>query len=400
MAARSRDRFWKLTLLTSATLVALSTRASLRQPDDDDRREFAAGAALPTGQYVTPTMMDDAVQQYLNPHLAAYPNFVAGEAVRSQLSPDGTTLAILTAGQNSLYKPDGTIDVANSTQFIFLYNVDGANKANPVLTQVIQQVNSHVGLVFSPDGSKLYAAGGVDDVVYVYARSGASWVPAGQIALGHLGKGVGIGVKPNASGMDVSADGRTLVVANNYNDSISVIDTTARTVRYEHDLRPFFVRNEGSSGAPGGTFPFGVVMKGNDTAYVSSDRDREIVVVDVGSPTEGHLIKRIRLDGNALGMTLNESQTMLYVAQDNADQVAVIDTATNKVTEKIDARAPEHILHHDRHTGAATFTVTLSPDGQMLYAVNSGSNSIAVVPLSGHDHKVDPSFQRPTSRTT
>ena len=48
----------------------------------------------------------------LNPGLPAYPNFVAGEAVRSQLSPDGTTLAILTAGQNSLYKPDGTVDVA------------------------------------------------------------------------------------------------------------------------------------------------------------------------------------------------------------------------------------------------------------------------------------------------
>ena len=92
MAARSRERFWKLTLLTSVTLVALSTRAYLRQPDDVDCREFAGGVALPTGQYVTPTMMDDAVQQYLNPHLAAYPNFVAGEAVRSQLSPDGTTL--------------------------------------------------------------------------------------------------------------------------------------------------------------------------------------------------------------------------------------------------------------------------------------------------------------------
>jgi hypothetical protein len=44
---------------------------------------------------------------------------IAGEAVRSRLSPDGSTLAILTAGQNSLYKSDGTVDVANSTQYIF-----------------------------------------------------------------------------------------------------------------------------------------------------------------------------------------------------------------------------------------------------------------------------------------
>ena len=38
------------------------------------------------------------------PGLPAYPDFVAGEAVRSQLSPDGKTLAVLCAGQNSLYQ--------------------------------------------------------------------------------------------------------------------------------------------------------------------------------------------------------------------------------------------------------------------------------------------------------
>src|SRR5947209_14392008 len=57
----------------------------------------------------------------------------------------------------------------------------------------------------------------------------------------------------------ISADGHTLVVANNYNDSISVIDTATRLVRYEHDLRPFFANNEGRNGGVGGTFPFAVV---------------------------------------------------------------------------------------------------------------------------------------------
>src|SRR5262249_51711076 len=150
-----------------------------------------------------------------------------------------------------------------------------------------------------------------------------------------------------------------------------------------HDLRPFFAGNEGRNGAAGGTFPFAVVVKGNDTAYVSSDRDREVVVVDVASATQGHLIKRIKLDGNALGMTLDASQARLYVAQDNADQVAVIDTASNKVVVKIDARAPNGMLPGRKYTGAATSAVTLSADGGTLYAVNSGSNSIAVIPVSG-----------------
>jgi YVTN family beta-propeller protein len=413
MMKRSLQRLLKLSVVTSAALLALAVRADLHERDnddrrwdhhdnddrrggrhdDDDRRGHAGLLRLATGQFITPTFLDGAVQQYLNPGLTDYPNFVAGEAVRSQLSPDGTTLAIITAGQNSLYKPDGTVDTANSTQFIFLYNVTGHGKAAPVLTQVIKQANAHVGLVFSPDGQTLYAAGGNDDAVYVYARSGSGFTAATPIALGHFApgaigsarnKGVGLSVQPNASGIGISADGNTLVVANNYNDSISVIDTTTRSIRYEHDLRPFFANNEGTSGAAGGTFPFAVVVKDNGTAYVSSDRDREVVVVDVSAAAAGRLIKRIKLDGNALGMTLDESQSRLYVAQDNADQVAVIDTSTNKVIARIDARAPADMLPGRKYTGAATFAVTLSPDGGTLYAVNSGANSVAVIPLKGH----------------
>ena len=348
-----------------------------------------------TGQYVTPTSLPGAEQQFLNPHLAAYPNFIAGEAVRSQLSPDGNTLAVLCAGQNSLVKPDGTTDTAASTQFIFLYDVSGNHKQAPKLTQVIQQPNAHVGLVFSPDGSTLYAAGGRDDAVYAYDKSGASWALTAKIPLGHTG-GVGIGVSPNASGIALSADGRTLVVVNNYNDSISVVDTETRTVRYDHDLRPYFANNENKSGGVGGTFPFAVVVNGNSIAYVSSDRDREVVVVDISSPTSGRLIKRIKLDGNALGMTLDASGSKLFVAEDNADQVAVIDTLSNVVVAKIDARAPAEILAgsrgqggsdgaHSPYTGVATFAVTLSRDGGTLYAVNAGANSVAVIPLRGED---------------
>jgi YVTN family beta-propeller protein len=338
---------------------------------------------LPTGQYVTPQAPTGAVQQPLNPGLPAYPNFVAGEAVRSQLSPDGTTLAVICAGQNTLYSSVGVLDTANSTQYIFLYNVAGANKTSPVLQQVIKQANAHVGLVWSPDGNTLYAAGGNDDAVYVYARTGSQFAQAAAIPLGHNKIGVGLSVQPNAGGLAISADGRTLVAVNNYNDSISVIDTASRTIRYEHDLRPYFAGNEGTAGAAGGTFPFAVVVKGNGTAYVSSDRDREVVVVDISRPTAGRLVSRIKLDGNALGMTLDAAQARLYVAQDNADEVAVIDTAANRVVAQIDARAPDGTLPGPRTTGAATYGVTLSPDGGTLYAINAGANSIAVIPLQG-----------------
>jgi hypothetical protein len=64
---------------------------------------------------------------------------------------------------------------------------------------------------------------------------------------------------------------RTLVVASNYNDSISVIDTVSAKLRYEYHLRPWL-----TSGAPadtrGGTFPYPVALNGS-AAYVVCDRD-------------------------------------------------------------------------------------------------------------------------------
>ncbi|MDE2371742.1 MAG: beta-propeller fold lactonase family protein, partial [Burkholderiales bacterium] len=343
---------------------------------------------LPTGQYATPLAVPRAHQQPLNPGLAAYPDFVAGEAVRAQLSPDGTTLAVLCAGQNSLFDRDGKVDAAHSTQYIFLYDVAGANRSHPLLRQVLKQTNAYVGLAFAPDGQRLYAAGGSDDAVHVYALSGGSssggtWAAAGRIALGHGGKGVGVDVEPNAGGLAISDDGATLVVANNYNDSISVVDTASARVRYEHDLRPYFAANEGTPGVAGGEYPFAVAMAGNGRVYVSSARDREVVVVDVSAKDAGKLVARIPLAGNALGLTLNRERSRLYVAQDNVDEVAVIDTADNRVVERIDARAPAGMLPA-RYAGASTYGVTLSPDGETLYAVNAGANSIAVIPLAGN----------------
>src|SRR5262245_4255376 len=135
MTKRSLRHRLGLAILVSAALVGLSTGAYLKGPDKDkdkdkgkqneqgqDEQGNGKGhklqnvnkARIAPGQYISPTAIEDAVQQYLNPGLPAYPNFIAGMAVRSQLSPDGTTLAVLTAGHNSLDLPNGSTDAANS----------------------------------------------------------------------------------------------------------------------------------------------------------------------------------------------------------------------------------------------------------------------------------------------
>ncbi len=391
-------RFQRRWLWLGLTLLVLTALPMLA--DSRDEHDHAQKSATAPGLFITPLALDDAVQQVLNPGLANYPSFVAGEAVKAVVSPDGKTLAILTAGMNSLYFPNvgepstnpqiGKVDTSASTQFLFLYDISGPKKTNPVLKQVIQQLNAHVGLVWAPNSQTLYAAGGCDDVIYVYSNNGGTFALSSKIALGHAPggcvsnvanqTGIGLGVEPNVAGLAISADGGTLVAANNYNDSISVIDTATGKVQYEYDLRPF-----ATSGAPagtkGGTFPFSVVLHGS-VAYVGADRDREVIAVNIGA-TSGSLIARIQLDGNPNGMTLSADGSNLFVAQDNQDQVAVISTATNKVTHKIDTRGPASLNFPDNTTGAAPTAVSINRATQTLYAVNAGSNSIAVIPLRG-----------------
>jgi YVTN family beta-propeller protein len=403
-SGKKRSRRWQLLVaLPLLVVTALSTTAqagTIRDDQSNDRQDEKDDKKSPTppGLFITPTALPNAVQQELNPGLANYPSFVAGQAVKAVVSPDGKTLAILTAGMNSLYYPNsgdptlvGRVDKTASTQFLFLYNVEGANKTKPALKQVIQQLNAHVGLAWAPDSQTLYAAGGCDDAIYVYTNSGGNFGLSKKISLGHAPDGcvsnaanrtgIGLGVEPNVSGLALSSDGKTLVAANNYNDSISVIDTATGNLRYEYDLRPF-----AASGAPagtkGGTFPFSVVLDGT-TAYIGADRDREVIAVSIASPSEGLLVARIPLDGNPNGMTLSDDGATLYVAQDNQDQVAVIDTATNKITQKIDTRGPARLDFPPNTTGAAPIAVAINRAKKTLYAVNAGSNSIAAIPLSG-----------------
>ena len=146
-----------------------------------------------------------------------------------------------------------------------------------------------------------------------------------------------VAVKPMAAGVAISQDGQTLVVANYYNDSITVF--TGGLGKWskgtELDLRPG-KSDPAKVGVPGGEYPFWVAVKGNGssaTAYVSSIRDREIVVVNLGGTPA--VTARIPVKGQPNKMTLNAAQTLLYVVEDQSDTIDVIDTAKNAILETI-----------------------------------------------------------------
>jgi DNA-binding beta-propeller fold protein YncE len=335
-----------------------------------------------SGQQITPTAPTGAAFVPLNPGLADNPQYLAGQAVTSVVSPNGKTLLILTSGYNMLNDASGHAIPADSTQFVFVYDI---SQHKPVQKQVIHVPNTYSGIVFDPSGDRFYVTGGIDDNVHYYGLgSDGQWTeqPGSPITLGHNGTGVGNDVKPQAAGIAITGDGDKLVVANYYNDSISVLtkSQTGWSVSGQLDLRPG-KEDLSKSGVPGGEYPLWVVIKGNDAAYISSIRDREIVVVNFAEAPK--VTKRIHMPGQPNRMVLNRDLSTLYVAQDNTDSVGVINTQSNDLVDNIAVTAPAGLLPRAKLKlkGNDTNSVTLSHDEKTLYVTNGWMNDVAVIQL-------------------
>jgi YVTN family beta-propeller protein len=87
-------------------------------------------------------------------------------------------------------------------------------------------------------------------------------------------------------------------------------------------------------------------------------------------------------------MTLNSAQSLLYVADDQADTVDVIDTSTNQILETIPVVTSLSVVPSrlSAFKGANPNSVALSPDETQLYVTDGNLNCISVVALSGSNH--------------
>jgi YVTN family beta-propeller protein len=335
-----------------------------------------------TGQQITPLAPRGARFTYMNPGLANYPGHVVGQGVTGVVSPDGKTLLVLTTGDYGIYTPAGSQDTAASTDWIFVYSIASPV---PVQTQAIQVTNTYNGIVWDPSGTAFYVAGGRNDNVHVYKPTAGVWAEAAgsPIALGHASQAGG--TAPEAAGIAISSDGTKIVVTNYENDSISVLTQNAGvwSKTSDYDLRPG-IENAALSGVPGGAYPFWVSIGNNNTAYVSSMRDREIDVVNITSALAPSLVTRIKLTGQPLKSTLNAAQTTLYVAEDQSDEVAVINTTSNALTTEVGVGGPAGLIPASLAglSGNNTNSVTISPDQSTLYVTNGNMNNIAVVSVA------------------
>ncbi|HSZ50101.1 MAG TPA: hypothetical protein VK801_00900, partial [Caulobacteraceae bacterium] len=326
----------------------------------------------PTNQVLTPAAATGAIFQRLNPHLADAPDYTAGQASAAALSPDGKTLLILTSGFNRMAGPNGRYIPAQSTEWLFVFDVSGES---PAQRQAIPVSNSFIGLAWAPAGDRFFVSGGVDDDVLEFVGGSAAFAPGRVFKLGHA-SGLGLAVRPEAAGLAVSPDGRRLLVANVQSDSVSLVDLGSGAI-IEQDLRPGVI-DPGKSGVAGGTFPRAVVWISNDKAYVASERDREIIALDVTSDAV-RPAARIHVRGQPVAL-LAGPRGRLYAALDNTDRAVVIDTASDRLLESIVTAYPKGSVRGGLG-GAGSNALALSPDGRTLLVSNGGENAVAFISL-------------------
>jgi DNA-binding beta-propeller fold protein YncE len=403
-------------------------------------------------------VLDPATLPSPEAFLAVLRDWAVGQAVSSVVSPDKNTLLVLTSGYNQVWgmTARGPAPV-NTSEWVFVYDVSAGP---PVFKQALPLPNAYNGIAFDPVAPAFYVSGGMGnprpdnlpdrpagDQIYVFAQDALSGQWEEQLpslALGHR-EGLGLNVpdsgptpvnsavymQPTSAGLALTQDGQALVVANYSNDSVTVFTGGfGNWVKAaEQDLRPGLIYpkddaadpripgDQSSTGVPGGEYPFWVAVTGTSVddarVFVSSLRDREIVVLNLkevldpasvftsnGAP---RVVARLKTRGQPNKMTLNAAQTRLYVVEEQADQVSIIDTgvglpppatpAAPAVKATIPIIAPPEVLAllpttPALRTGANPTSVTLSPDESQLWVTNGNHNAVAVVSLAGDTGQV------------
>lgn len=359
-------------------------------------RAQTAGTPLPTGQMLTPLAAPGAVFEPLVAHIGPRPDYQADGAAAVAVSPDGREMLVLTSGFNRYIGADGQVVPEQSGQYLFLYAIDASNEkgGGSRLVQTLTVPNAYSGVAWTPDGKGILVGGGLDDAVFRFERGPDGFRAAAKIKLGHK-QGNGADVRPQAAGVAVSPDGTRALVANYYNDSVSLIDLATNTVLAERDLRPGKI-DPAKSGVPGGEFPFAIAWIDGAHAVVSAPRDRELVLLSV-APSAVSVSGRIATMGQPTALLYDGKAGRLYATEDNADRLATVDPVAGKLIAEPRLAAPGEDVPGGK--GLNPNGLSLTPDGRLLVTLG-GINALAVVSREGKVEGMVPTGWYPSAVAT
>jgi YVTN family beta-propeller protein len=227
------------------------------------------------------------------------------------------------------------------------------------VTQTLPQAAAFVGLAFSADGSALYASGGNTDVVYRYRWADDRATLADSIILAPRAAHADGTHYP--AGLALSADGRSLYVAENLADSLAVVDLATGSV----------VQRVAT-----GRYPYGVAVGTEGAIFVSNWGGNTVSVFALGP--DGGLRPAPTVDAgrHPSALAVNAKGTRLFVASGSTDRVAVVDTRARRVVATLLDPPPA-----GPDEGTTPNALALSADGTRLFAAEADANAVAVFEL-------------------
>jgi YVTN family beta-propeller protein len=255
-------------------------------------------------------------------------------------SPDGRFIVIT---NNGWTKPTLTVFDTRTEQIISRAPVD----------------NAWLGLVWDPDGSRVFSAGAAENSIREFAWSKGVLKDAGSIAVGPPERRTG-GELLNAGfigGLAISPDGSRLYAAQVFGQAVSAIDLrTRREVgKAALDAEPYTC----------------LLSADGKTLFVSLWGGAKVLMfaADTLAP-----LGEVAVGGHPNSMVLSKDGTRLFVACANTNAVWVIDLATRSAIEQISVA-----LYPDAPVGTTPNSLALSPDGATMLVANADNNNVAVV---------------------
>lgn len=250
---------------------------------------------------------------------------------------------------------------------------------------------SYTGLVFSPDGSRIYLSN-VNGSIKVFGVDregkieGLFTIPLPEFRARDRNSDI-------PSGLAFSSDGKRLYVALNLSNQLAELDANDGKVlrMWDVGVAPYdvivlgdnaYVSNWGgrrpTANSLTGPAGRGTLVRVDPVRHIASEGS--VSVIDLG---ENKVSKEIVVGLHSSAMTVTPNGRYLLVANAGSDTISVIDTRTDEIVETIWTRQSPADLF-----GASPNALVFDGSGRTLFVCNGTQNAVAVVKFDPGESKL------------